>query len=205
MFFCPNCRNAYDIARTAIDVQSGGKSDNTSKENSDVNDTFTGIIDKLINNQEVEEKDVVKLDIDKLVKSISYKKLSSKQKELVYNKIQDKLPDDKKVLMSLKPTEANDANVAYFVCKNCIYNKPIKEGTLIYSKTSEDIAQTYDTHDDKNKIHSNILPITRKYICPNKNCISHTNLEKREATIFRLHNSFAIKYICKACETMWKP
>jgi len=201
MFFCPNCNNAYDIARTATDVQSGGK--NTSSESSSAN--YEDIVNKIINNNDVPFDDINNLDIGLFLKSIAYKKLNSKKKELVYNKIQDKLPESKKVLIQNKTTDVNESNAAFFICKNCIYNVPIKENTLIFSKSSSDITRSYTSTTDANKIHSTILPMTRKYICPNSTCDSHKNFAKREAIMYRIHNSFGVRYKCTTCLREWLP
>jgi len=191
MFFCPNCRNSYDITRTMPDAQTGGVDFNT-------------VVDKILNG-DVSKEDVVKLDLNLLLKSSAYKKLSTKKKELVFNKIQDLLPEDKKILIQNTPTEENEGNKAYFICRNCLYSRPINDGTLIYSKTSSKIMQSYDAHDESNRIYSEILPLTRKYVCPNKKCPSHTDFQKRIAAMYRLHNTFNLKYVCKACGTSWKP
>lgn len=201
MFFCPNCNNAYDIARTVTDIQSGGK--NTSSESSSQN--YEDIVNKIIAGDDTISDDVNDLDITLFLKSIAYKKLSSKKKELVYNKIQDKLPESKKLLIQNKTTEANESNAAFFVCKNCIYNVPIKDSTLIFSKSSSDITRSYTSTTDANKIYSEILPLTRKYICPNTKCESHKDLTKREAIIYRIHNSFGVKYKCTSCLQEWLP
>ena len=200
MFFCPNCNNTYDIARTATDIQTGGK--NTSESSTQ---SFEDIVSKIINGNDISLDDVNDLDITLFLKSIAYKKLSSKKKELVYNKIQDRLPESKKALMQNKTTEFNESNVAFFVCKNCIYNVPIKDGTLIFSKSSSDITRSYTSTTDVNKIHSNILPLTRKYICVNDKCDSHKDITKREAVIYRVHNSFGVKYKCTTCLQEWSP
>lgn len=99
-----------------------------------------------------------------------------------------------------------DANIqkAYYICKNCGTNEQIKPGSVIIKKTS-DVQQT--TYDDpqkaKNMLHAPYLPRTRKYICTNTKCISHTDHSKREAVFYRMTNSFRLRYICAACETQW--
>jgi hypothetical protein len=193
MYFCPKCNNSYDIARTTIDNQAGGKGS--------IN--YSDLVDKILDDDIISTEDVKDIKFNIFLKSSEYKKLSSKKKELIFNKIQDKLPDEKKILMQNKTDEFNESNLAFFVCNNCMYNKQIPHKTLIFSKTSENLTQRYNTYNTKNKIHSDILPLTRKYICPNKKCESHTNFEKKEAVLFRLRNSFIVKYICKTCNEMW--
>ena len=89
------------------------------------------------------------------------------------------------------------------ICNNCGYMKPIPEGTLIFSKVSTDIAQSYSTSDFKDMVYSDILPRTRKYICPNTKCESHTNPQKKEASFFRMNNTFKVKYVCQTCSTVF--
>ena len=77
----------------------------------------------------------------------------------------------------------------------------MKPGTLIFSKYSNDISQSYTSKDSSIMKYSDILPKTRKYKCPNSECESHHDLSKKEATFFRMNNNVQIKYICNACDT----
>lgn len=183
MFYCPKCSNAFDIARTILDSQTGGNYDD--------------IVDKILKTKKLDN--ISKIDLSKLLKSISYKKLHTKEKETVFNVLQDSQPENMKLLMKNKNTKFNETNVAYFVCKNCAFNKIIKDGTLIYSK-SENMSSITDM---KNRIHSSILPLTRKYLCPNKSCKTHKQVKLKEAVMVRVPNSYEVKYICKECKTQW--
>jgi len=197
MFFCPNCNNAYDISKDSLNtkVQSGG---------SDEND-FKNLIKSAIDgeSEQIIKRHIEKVNIPLFLKSPVYKKLTSKEKELVFNRVQDTLPNDKKILMKNKSLELSDSNIAHFVCKNCIYNQKIKEGTRIYSKTSDSSTSLTSTENIDMKIYSDILPITRKYLCPNSDCPSHKNISLKEAIIFRSKDSFKTKYICKTCRIYW--
>lgn len=191
MFFCPNCNNSFDISREI--VQTGG-----SKNHSEV-------IELILNSQpdELIKNSIQHLNMDSFNKSVEFKKLESSDKELIINKIQDLLPHDKKDLIKNKTVDIPETNIAYFVCKNCIFNIPIKDNTLLYSKTSGE-SQLNDQSDNIDiLIHSKILPITRKYICPNKKCESHKDFSKKEAIIYRNRLNFYTKYICKTCKTYW--
>lgn len=200
MDFCPHCNNIFDITKTASSV--GGY-------NEDTNDEFVGgakvldydeIINKIINNEQISKSETEGISLDDLIKSNSYKKLKFKQKEFVFNKIQDLIPiQEKKIIKEQQykqPTEK-----AFFICKNCGFLKQIEEGTLIFSKVSSDLAQSYTTSDFIDMANSDILPKTRKYICPNDKCPSQSDFSKREAAFFRLNNSYKIKYICLTCKT----
>jgi RNase P subunit RPR2 len=92
-------------------------------------------------------------------------------------------------------------STAQFFCKNCNYTQNIINKTLILSKKSKFLSQSFDTSDYGNMVFSDILPITREYTCPNKECPSHTNPIKKKAKFFRKNNSFVLKYICVSCNT----
>jgi DNA-directed RNA polymerase subunit M/transcription elongation factor TFIIS len=187
MDFCPNCNNIFDITKSA--TQTGGANDNEEK-----------IIESILNNEPVDIKILDALDMDNLVKSNSYKKLKQKHKEFVFNKLQDLMPVEKKKIVK-EYLNKPQGDKAFFICKNCGYLKQIEENTLIFSKVSNDVAESYTTSDFTEMSYSDILPRTRKYICPNPKCISAQDYSKREAVFFRLNNTFKVKYICLACQT----
>jgi hypothetical protein len=221
MFFCPNCDNTFDITRTVPTLQNnpaqqGGKKadDNilsTSSEisvsdssdsmiqsskskGSSTNVLIQRALDNLLNKDDL--KDVT---LDSIIKDPEYKKLSFKHKELVYNKIRDILEIGKAELLE-KNDDTKQANMAYFLCKNCGYNEPIKEGTLIFSRSTENTNKSM-AFDDINYINDPTLPLTRNYVCPNNKCESHKNAEQREAVFYRLPHSYKVRYICKTCHT----
>ncbi len=186
MYFCPNCNNVFDIKK--VGQTGGGKA----------NGDFADVIKKIIANKALNDDELSALPFDDVVKSDAYEKLKPKQKELVINRLQDALPIDKKKFAQQSTPKANIGKVC-FVCNNCGFTKPIEGRTLVFSKVSNDISQSYSTSDYKEMGYSDILPRTRKYVCPNPKCISHTDLEKREASFFRTNNTFKIKYNCHAC------
>ncbi len=226
MYFCPNCNNVFDIIKgPAEPIHTGGKNkDILDMKISDFNDlefnieelwggkkngdeeTDTDIYDqllkKVINNEKIDKKDIDRISLDDLVQSNIYKKLKLKQKQYVYNKIQDQLPLSKKKVFNENDTKKN-IDKAYFICNNCGYRKPIKKNTLIFSKVASDVAKNYSSSDVTDMKNSDILPRTRKYICPNKSCESHIDPHKREAVFFRMNNTFNIKYICQTCDTVF--
>ena len=216
MFFCPNCNNIFDVTKTPTNKTNKDKVEDKDKDididkeiNKDINKDkdeanqvggskdYLSIINKIINNEGLEKTEVEKLLLDDLIKDASYKKLTSSQKELVYNKIQQMLPVDKELLQEQGGIVTPDK--AYFICKNCGFLKPISDNTLIFSRVSSDVSQSYTSSDISEMAYSDILPRTRKYICTNDKCISHKDPSKREACFFRMNNSYKIKYICLAC------
>jgi len=201
MFFCPNCDNAFDITRSSI--QAGGEmSESTSASYADSTDKYDVLIDKILKNN-VSYDDIKTISLDELLKSGQYKKLSASNKEQIFNKTQDLLPKDKKKISNLKIDNDEQRNIAFFVCNNCGYTKKINDGTLILSRTSDNITQFYKTDDYDDMVYSDIIPRTRNYVCPNKQCETHKNIGKREAIFFRMNNSFAIKYMCTFCKTLF--
>ena len=227
MFFCPNCNNSYDITKiTSLQQQqqSGGKINN--KKNTDITDSsigyfdstdslmdtdsslvggdsltdlIKGIVNNKIDNNKINE--ILKtIKPDDITKHLEFKKLDTKEKELVFNKIQDNLPQEKKKIIETAPTQKEEST-ALFICTNCGYTDKIQPKTLIFSKSTDTSSQDFSVSNYKNMLYSDILPRTRKYICKNPKCKSHTDPKEREAVMFRLNNKFNIKYICVSCKT----
>lgn len=195
MYFCPNCNNVFDITREEGKTIASETSEDSKKGGAKID--YNELINKLIENEEIEET-IENLDIDDILKSDAYKKLKSKQKEYVYNRLQDILPLNKKKITY----EDVQGESAYFICKNCGSMKKIDPGTLIYSSVSGDITQSYSVEDNSTMKYSDILPFTRKYKCPNKDCPSYQDASKKEASFFRMNNTYKVKYICHACNTI---
>lgn len=186
MFFCPTCKNMYDISKDIIKSQHG-----------------KGMIDydNIVLNIDDDITKIVKDDaftIDEIYKAAEFKKLNKSQKEYIINKIEHMLPEKKKEFVKTE-TEMT----AYFNCKNCSNTEPIVPGTKIYSLSTDNLSANQDLSNYHNMIYSDILPITRKYKCENPKCISHTDASKKEAKIFRINNTYKIKLICLACEAIF--
>jgi len=206
MFFCQNCNNAFDIAKSTQSIKVG---DTTAINTPNIDQEggfqigsgkYTDLVNKTLNNS-LTEKEVDGINLDDLIKSDDYKKLSKKEKQIVYNKVQDVLPRDKKKISKDSVDKLSDKVLAVFICNNCGFTKEIEPQTKIFSRTSDNIAQSYTINDYKNMLHSKILPFTRKYNCPNSECKSHTDPKEKEANFFRLNNSYKVKYICRSCGT----
>jgi hypothetical protein len=206
MFFCPNCNNIYSITKTppAQHIQYGGYNNSetpTSISDSDTN-SDTDIVSTIIQTGNCTKEINIKT-FDEIIKSPAYKKLSSKDKVLVKNKLIECLPQEDKISMMETNTTTSSSN-AYFICKNCGTFEKILQGTLVMSKLS--VEGTHDFIDNtnyKNMIHVKTLPITRNYICPNDKCTSHKDPEKREAVFFRIGTQYRVRYVCKTCQISW--
>lgn len=218
MLYCSNCRNIYDITKNVSALQTGGdkkKDDDIDDEteNSDNTVEVSDIVLKILSNIKIEKKDVGYLTITQFVSSPSYKKLSNEKKEFVYNTISELLQkkntsdtnsetNGKKI--GPKP---NDSSNAYYICGNCGNKEIIKSGTVLIKHIAHDNTESANnqviTKSYKNIVHANYFPHTRRYVCPNKSCVSHKNFEKRDAVFTRIKNSYRVVYVCTACEEQW--
>lgn len=177
MEFCPKCNTDLDVTRS-ITVQKGGVD-------------YQEKIKNILGNTSTDTESVSDIDISALKMDPSYKKLSTKQKEKLMNRI----------LETTSTTEKKMSD-AFFLCKNCGYNEPIKPTTLIYKKTSNDIQSDRAVTNYEDFAYSDILNHTRNYVCSNPDCPSHEDIGLREAKIFRTNKSYRVKYICMACHTI---
>ena len=192
MFYCPKCLNIYNITKSikTSDNQTGGSK-------------LDDIIEKILSNEDIEEEKTNKLDEDDLIqlnKIDSFKKLQNKQKDYVFNYLND-------IIQKKKPANKDNkiAKKMYFICKSCGNNEPIKEGSMIISRQSnKEITNENDTgFNPKEYLEMNIYPRTRQYSCLNDKCVSHKNSEKKSAMFMRINGTYKIRYICEACETSW--
>lgn len=193
MLFCPDCDNILDISKnskkknTLIFDTPDNVSDSDNEDNEDV--IFTKIITKILNDTDLNESELEKQTL--LIKSTPYLNL---------NKI-DKKKVDVKLEKLLKETDITKN--AYFVCNNCLYSKIIDSKTLITSRVCASKTNNYINNKNfKNMIHNKCLPISRAYICVNKDCKSHIEHALREAVFYRI--DMQVWYACKACNSSWK-
>ncbi len=184
MSYCPKCSNIYNISKSTK-IQSGGNNIET-------------IIQKIMNEENIDDVVITEQDLENLSKNNMYKKLSNKEKDNIFNHLNDKI-HKKKIDKTI-----NKLNIINFVCKNCGNNEPIKEGTLILSRSDiTDYSKSSDISDSVEYLKMKILPKTRNYNCPNDKCESHSDPKKKSAVFVRLNMSYHIKYICESCETSW--
>jgi len=192
-----------DIAKTIknIDLSGGGDLTESTMEMTG-GDPLSNIIDKIMTDKKILASEIVDISLPQLIKHVAYKKLKSNEKEKVYNTITDILPKEKKLK---KETDKKDVstNSAFFICNNCGHHEAIKPKTLIYSKTLVGGKSTLVIEDQESKVYSNILPRTRKYTCPSKDCASHKDISKRIAVFYRLSGSYRLGYTCMACKSTW--
>ena len=104
---------------------------------------------------------------------------------------------------NIKNEDDGDENyMAMYICRICGNTSKIIPETKIITRPSNDIIKKYYPI-NKNKINDPTYPVTRNYICPNKECESHKNIKKKEAIFYRIPSTYEIQYICKICETVW--
>ena len=191
MFYCPKCLNIYNITKS---IKTSDQLGQIGGSKLDV------IIEKILSNEDIED-DKIKLDEDDLIqlnKIDSYKKLQNKQKDYVFNYLNDMI-QKKKIINK----DNKIAKKMYFICKSCGNNEPIKEGSMIISRQSNKEITNETGFNSKEYLEMKIYPRTRQYSCFNSKCESHKNSEKKSAMFMRINGTYKIRYICEACETSW--
>ena len=215
--FCPTCNNILNITKNppkykqniqniqnmntpdTISVTDNNDSDNENKnmekqiEPEDETQKLDQMIEKMANNQNVDESELVDFKLEQFLKNKTYQKLDKKTKQNVQLKLTSFYE------------KIEDATSAYYYCTICLYYKPIEPGTLVTSRMSTNGANMYMNMDKlKNRVNNGILPYTRNYICTNEKCVSHKDHSKREAVMFRIGSSVQMWYTCCACQSSWK-
>lgn len=91
----------------------------------------------------------------------------------------------------------------YYICTNCENTYDLEPNTLLYT-FNFGIGSNTINQNKTIKLTDPILPRTKEYICPNKKCTSHKDLENKEAIWYRSqHNQYNIEYICCTCREKW--
>lgn len=182
--YCPNCDHVLDITRNL-------RTPHTEKEISAEN--YEHILKKIENDEQLTRSEILSVNVKDLLKSEQYKQSQKK------GKIKKQLID------VIDELQSSDENIgAYLVCSNCLYNEPIKQGLLIYTKNPEKEAAYHENENInvyRNFVFQKTIPRTRNFICPNKDCASHTT-EPTEACFFRKPNSYEIIMVCTICYTV---
>ena len=189
MFFCEKCRYLFNVTKDVKSKQIGGR----------INEALTNILTKYANNEKIVERDLRKIRGKDLIADERFEDMTKKEQRKLTSTIK---AVDKNFFVEEDTTEPKiGSNIAYFICKYCKNSKPIKPGTLIYSKNygGNNITETVDyTY----AIHDQTLPRTRTYICVNSKCETHKNNSIKEAVLTK--NALdQIVYICTVCETDW--
>jgi hypothetical protein len=163
---------------------------------------YADLIKKIIND-ELDNEDFLISDYNEkdLSKHPDFKKLSSKQRDHVMSAIQHFLPDSEKKWKG-KSSDADTSTQVYYVCINCKNFETMKAGTMIHRKYFGTHSKKYDIDRFRECADEAILPRTRNYTCPNKNCKSHTDKSVAEKVIKR-PDGYKIVNVCCACGEVW--
>lgn len=183
--FCVECDSILDISRTGSKKQYvfDGSSDE------EEGDRIKKIISKMLKQESVKVENINK---DQIMKHEDFLKLTNNDKKTVlttYDKLSNVI---------------DSSSQAYYVCRTCGWSQKMKGETQILSKIGNDTQTTYLNKDRyKNRVYNRVLPITRNYICPNKNCPGNKNSEKHEAVMYRHNDTLRIMYTCIACQEVF--
>ena len=159
---------------------------------------YDEIINQILENK-IEDKSILKkVDLDKILKNSNYKKLSLKDKDLVYNTINHH-QENKKEYKENKRIKIN----ANTFCNNCNNKEDLKPQTLIYKSIINKKIDFGLSNDNKYDLIEldNTLPRTTNYNCPNDKCDTKKNPNKKEAIIYR--ENYKMTYKCVICKTIW--
>jgi len=192
MFFCDKCGYSYNYTKDVKNKQSGGKNKN---------DILKNIFEKYYQHGQINVEDLVEIRGSDLLKDERFDKMNKKDQRKFMTMIKN--IDKHFFLESAEESKQNleNINIAYFVCKYCNYHKPIKSGTIIYSKDHNNNATT-EIDDFTGMIDNYTLPRTRNYMCKNKKCETYKNIDIKEAVITK-NRAERIVYICTICTTHW--
>lgn len=185
MFFCPNCNFLLDLA----------KSSDNSKVKQIVIKKIIDFINPILNNEDTSNFNLLFTEKD-LTKSKEYKKLDSNKKKQILDEYQN----------TIKNKYSKQSNVQ-LTCNKCGYKQPLKPGTILFKGSNEN-NQNEDLSIVGLRSNDMTLPRTKDYICPNKNCDTNQKSKTidKEAIFYRpIRNSYALKYMCTNCKTVWNP
>ena len=191
--FCPECDDILDISRIPtkkiydVDVSPSSVSD-------EGEDKVSTLITKLLKEkQDSDVEDLIEnLKIEQITSHNAFQKLDKAKKTSVSEKLEKLF------------AKIDISTQAYYVCKTCLWSQKIKPGTQILSKMGMGSQGSYLNLDKyRNMANCKILPYTRNYICPNKDCPGNKDLIKHEAVFYRIDNTMNTMYTCCACRQVW--
>ena len=177
MYFCNICSYSLDIIK-----------DDTLEDISEITKLFE-IIKNTNNITDIKSlhKYNIIIPIEKIKSNQQYKKLT---------------PDEKKLIEKLKFNESNNVS---FYCKNCTDKVAITKTTLLYVIQYENINNEDIIYDDVELlIKDPLLAHTNNYVCINKKCDTHDNVNKKDAVMTKSRNKYNVEYICTCCKSIWK-
>ncbi|XWV26625.1 putative DNA-dependent RNA polymerase subunit rpb9 [Tupanvirus soda lake] len=190
MFFCEKCRFMFNVTKDVKSKQIGGR----------INEALTNVFNKYFNNEPLQERDLKRIRGKDLLDDERFEDMTKKEQRKMMSWV--KSLDRNFFVEEEAPAEPKvGSNAAFFICKYCKNSKPIKPGTLIYSKNYGTDGSS-ETEDYSYAIYDQTLSRTRNYICKNPKCESHKNDNVREAALTK-NAMDQIVYICTSCTTYW--
>ena len=197
MFYCEVCNNILDITRTKPGIEGKNEEPSNVSSGSEQNDeeNYEKILKKLESGDEISNEELASIDISRMIKLPYYKKINNKGKL------------KKKLMNMIEDMTNSDLNIkAYYMCRNCSFSSPIKSGYHVISLPPEGENANPEIYEHptrlSNLVHSNILPRTRNFKCPNVNCGTNKSKIPTEAVFFRMDNVYQLIYICTVCQTV---
>jgi len=100
----------------------------------------------------------------------------------------------------------NENEELVYYCRNCNTNEPYNHDDLCVSKVNfKKAEQKYHHSINKYTKLDPTLPRTNTIKCPNLECMSNKEEDKREVIIIR-YDETNVKYVylCSHCDTTWK-
>ena len=188
MFFCEKCRYLFNVTKDVKSKQIGGA----------INEALTNIFDKIKNNEPLTESDLVEIKGKDLVADERFEIMNKKDQRKIISMVK---AIDKSFFVEQETSNKVPTNIAYFICKYCKNFKPIKPGTLIYSK-NYNINNSAEAEDYTYAIYDQTLARTRNYICRNTKCETQQDDSIKEAVITKNANDQLV-YVCTNCSTFW--
>ena len=190
MFFCEKCRYLFNVTKDVKSKQIGGK----------INEALTVIFDKFTNGEHIVDKDLKKIKGKDILEDQRFEDMNKKDQRKLISTIK---AIDKNFFIEEEPEseEKIGSNIAFFICKFCKNYKPIKPGTIIYSKNYNS-SNISESDDYTYAIYDQTLAHTKNYICKNSKCETHKNNNLKEAVLVK-NATDQLVYICTQCSTNW--
>lgn len=198
--YCPKCDNILEIAkslpRISVKLSEVTPITISSDDNEPVRNhvDYDAFLKKIETGEMPTNEELESIDMHDLVKNEYYKKMTKKGEI------------KKKIINMIDDLENSDDNIkGVMICKRCGFNREIKPGFRIYSKDNDEKKSRHDCADDanyRNKVHIRTMPCTRRFKCPNKNCLSVKKQTASEAIFFRKPHTYETIYVCKTCKTI---
>jgi hypothetical protein len=164
------------------------------------------------------------LDINKKNKSTTKQIIEFKNPKIFIEYFNDKKKIDKnieyKIDFDRKTLELNEKsnqnllkiydelyvnNIDYYnlKCIDCNSQYELKPGSVIYENKNNNFVDLGNLKSINSLINNPILPITKDYICINKDCKSNKDFSLKNAKMYKIRDTHILYYICLCCKYYW--